>query len=250
MQTNLDSVGKRVACARKYRSLTQHELADKANIAQSSLATLEAERTKSSRNLVAIAMALDVPAEWLATGKHAGTAVGEIFVKAPAWDASPSEKNLHNILKTSVLGEYTTAYNATENSAITSSPVGLKLLAWTTTALLDPDHAYKRQLEQQSRFKWPFEHGARAFLLRVTRDFCVPELRENDLILIEPDAEAGVGKSIIAVSPSQEILLGRVLNSTAGKKLLTSVQTGSEQIHELNEQSKIVGVIASRLQRL
>lgn len=250
MQPNLNSVGKRVAYARKLRSLTQHELADKAKIAQSSLATLEAERSKSSRNLVDIALALDVPPEWLATGNHSGASLNDIFLKAPAWDAPAADKNLYQLLKQAVPGEYSTASASTSTTTIHSSSIGLKLLAWTTTALLNPDNAYKRQLEQQNRFQWPLPHAARAFLLRVTRDFAIPELKEDDLILIDPEEAPSVGRNIIAIHGSDEIIVGRVMNTPSGKTLLTSTASGSESLCELDDESKIVGVIMNRLQRM
>lgn len=48
---------------------TQQDLADKAGVSQGNIAHLESGRTKTSRNLVAIAEAVDAQPRWLAEGK-------------------------------------------------------------------------------------------------------------------------------------------------------------------------------------
>ena len=170
MSLNLDSVGKRVAYARKYRSLTQQELADRAGVAQSSLASLEAGRNKGSRSLVSLAKALDVPAEWLDSG-HNHEQTMDLLRSNLRSIPSAADQIVQRMLSDAVPGEQSAAYMQSEISPTDMvQPIGLKLLAWTARSLLDPDTAYKQNLEQQRRFQWPFPYSPRAFLLRATRD--------------------------------------------------------------------------------
>lgn len=250
MSLSLDSVGKRVAYTRKYRSLTQQELADRAGIAQSSLASLEAGRNKGSRSLVSLAKALGVPPEWLDSGQTQGKTVQELLMGALPQGASNAEKALHDVLKNAVLGEYSSAYQQSEASfGSTVQPIGLKLLAWTARSLLNPDTAYKQQLEQQRRFQWPFPHGSRAFLLRATRDFHIPNLREGDFLLIEPDAPVESGSNIVVVRSDDEILLGRVVDTPVSQLLMLATQPEQEQFYPLDASMRVVGVISEKLQR-
>jgi len=249
MSLSLDSVGKRVAYARKYRSLTQQELASRAGIAQSSLAALEAGRNKGSRSLVSLAKALDVPPEWLDSGQTFGMTVQEILLGQLSSGASTAEHTLHGLLKQAVLGEHSAAYEQAPMPADgAAQAIGLKLLAWTARSLLDPDTAYKQHLEQQRRFQWPFPHTSRAFLLRATRDLHIPDLRENDFLLVEPDAPVEAGRHIIVVQSDEEIRLGRVVDSQAGRFLLLATAPGHEELQPLDNTMKVAGVIASRLQ--
>ncbi|WP_341303249.1 LexA family transcriptional regulator [Pseudomonas sp. TMP25] len=250
MSLSLDNVGKRVAYARKYRSLTQQELADRAGIAQSSLASLEAGRNKGSRSLITLAKALNVPPEWLDSGQTQGKTVQELLLGVLPQDASNTEKSIHDVLKNAVLGEFTPEYQQSEASfSSTAQPIGLKLLAWTARSLLHPDTAYKQQLEQQRRFQWPFPHGSRAFLLRATRDFHIPNLHEGEFLLIEPDAPVEAGSDIVVVGSDDEILLGRVLDAPASQFLLLATQPGQEQLYPLDASMRVVGVIFDRLKR-
>lgn len=251
MSLSLDSVGKRVAYARKYRSLTQQELADRAGIAQSSLASLEAGRNKGSRSLVSLAKALDVPPEWLDSGQTQGKTVQELLMGALAQGASEAEKTLHGLLKQATLGEYSAAYQQSDApSGGSVQPIGLKLLAWTARSLLGPDTAYKQQLEQQRRFQWPFPHSPRAFLLRAPRDFCIPNLREDDFLLVEPDAPVEAGRNIVVVRSDDQILLGRAIDTPTGQFLLHAVEPGREELYPLDQNTQVAGVIFSRLQRV
>ena len=60
----------RLQQARKTKSLTQQELAEKAGVTQGTIFHLESGRNKSSRNILKIAKALDVNARWLMYGEN------------------------------------------------------------------------------------------------------------------------------------------------------------------------------------
>ncbi|WP_137822552.1 LexA family transcriptional regulator [Pseudomonas sp. D(2018)] len=68
MNQDLDTLGKRVAFARKLRRLTQADLATRIGIGQSSIATLEGGRSKSSRYMHRLAEVLNVSGRWLDEG--------------------------------------------------------------------------------------------------------------------------------------------------------------------------------------
>ncbi|PKG96300.1 hypothetical protein CXF92_00425 [Pseudomonas sp. Choline-3u-10] len=250
MNFSLDSVGKRVACARKYRSLTQQELADRAGIAQSSLASLEAGRNKGSRSLVSLAKALDVPAEWLDSG-HNHEQIMALLRGDLHQIPSAAEQSVQRMLKSAAPGERSTAYLRSDTVPKATEPsIGLKLLAWTARSLLDPDTAYKQHLEQQRRFQWPFPHSSRAFLLRATRNFGIPRFHEDDFLLIEPDAPIEAGRNVVVVRGDDEILLGRVIDSPNGLVLLASPDESNEELHAIDSNIRVVGVIISRLHRM
>ncbi|OQR35335.1 hypothetical protein BWR15_15495 [Pseudomonas sp. T] len=250
MSLSLDSVGKRVAYARKYRSLTQQELADRAGIAQSSLASLEAGRNKGTRNLVDLANALDVPADWLHSGQTGGKTVQEILLGQLLPNASSADQAIHGLLKQAVLGEDSSAYQQTATPAQnTAQAIGLKLLAWTARSLLDPDTAYKQHLEQQRRFQWAYPHSARAYLLRSPDHFYIPNLEEDDLLLIEPDAPITDRCNVVAVYANEEIIIGRVVDMPTGRCLVHAAEAGQEQYFPLDDEMKVMGVIAGRTQK-
>ncbi len=248
MKADLSSVGKRVAYARKFRGLTQHELAAKANIAQSSLATLEAGRIQSSRSLVQIAMALNVPAEWLANGGDSST-FQEVLLETPAWSASEAEKTVHRILSSAVLGEHAVFGSQSSSSSGEIPNSGLKLLAWRPNALRNPSAAEGVDLEQHRRFACPYKHSPEAFFLRVPSDFIMPQFRCDDLILVDPNVPPEQGNSVVVLHHDESITLGR-LESCGNQKFNVVLEERSTQVlYEITDRCLIVGTIIARLQR-
>lgn len=66
---NLQTIGERVAWARKQRQLTQQQLATTAGVAQSTIGSLESGQRSKPRELVSIAKALSASVGWLETGE-------------------------------------------------------------------------------------------------------------------------------------------------------------------------------------
>lgn len=66
---NLNTVGERIAWARSQRKITQAELARRAGVSQSAIASYEAGHRGRPRELVAIARSLDANVDWLDTGE-------------------------------------------------------------------------------------------------------------------------------------------------------------------------------------
>ncbi|MCY1313732.1 hypothetical protein D9M70_642820 [compost metagenome] len=81
------------------------------------------------------------------------------------------------------------------------------------------------------------------------RDYHIPNLRENDLLLIEPDDPVEAGRHVVVVRSDDEILLGRIVNTSAGQFVLTADHPGAEELHPLDASMQVAGVIFSRHQR-
>lgn len=237
----LDSVGKRVAFARTFRSLTQQELAKSSGIAQSSLASLESGRNKGSRSLVSLAKALNVSPDWLDTGKTYGRSLTQIlndgFYLGGNVSVAEGEANV------------AVSPQAPTTKGINNLNLGLRMLNWTARSIFDPETAYKQTIEGQNRFNWPHEHSEQAFLLRVPFDQHNPNVKAGDIILVEPHHEPAHGKVVIAMDAESEILLGRVIEAGQEKMLVQAKESGGERLHILDS-LLFGGVITSLYQAL
>lgn len=69
MTTSLNTFGERLLFAREKRGLSQDQLGEKAGVSQVTINHIETGRNASSKKLVNIARALNVPAEWLSDGE-------------------------------------------------------------------------------------------------------------------------------------------------------------------------------------
>jgi phage repressor protein C with HTH and peptisase S24 domain len=67
--TSVKSISERMKDAREQRGLTQPQLAERAGVSAGTIGNVEAGLRKNPRELLAIAAALQVEAEWLKTGK-------------------------------------------------------------------------------------------------------------------------------------------------------------------------------------
>lgn len=72
MSFDLNTIGGRIAFARKALDLTQSELGRLAGVGQSSIALLESGSTKAPKQALELANALQVPLEWLMHGECSG----------------------------------------------------------------------------------------------------------------------------------------------------------------------------------
>ncbi len=66
----MGDIGKRIKIARKYKGLSQDELAKRIGVAQQNIARWEkGERIPGAKNLIKISKALDVSIDWILTGE-------------------------------------------------------------------------------------------------------------------------------------------------------------------------------------
>jgi transcriptional regulator with XRE-family HTH domain len=237
----LDSVGKRVAFARTFRSLTQQELSDRAGIAQSSLASLESGRNKGSRNLVGLAKALNVSPDWLDSGKTLGRSLTQILNAGFYLGAEISDVPDESDIDKSV--------SAPSAMGSSNHNLGLRMLNWTARSIFNPESAYKQTHEGQNRFNWPHEHSDQAFLLRAPFDQHTPGVKSGDIMLVEPRHEPIHGKVVIAMDGEGEILLGRIAEVGQEKMLIQAKTAGDERIYNLGA-LLFGGVITSLYQLL
>lgn len=68
--TSVKTTAERLKHARKARGLTQAQLAKRAHVSQSTIGNLESGTRNKPRELMSIASALEVPPEWLESGKN------------------------------------------------------------------------------------------------------------------------------------------------------------------------------------
>lgn len=67
--TSVNTLGERLTYARELRGMSQQELAERASCTQGAIGNVESGERHSLRNLVAVARALRVSADWLYDGK-------------------------------------------------------------------------------------------------------------------------------------------------------------------------------------
>ncbi|WP_455231650.1 helix-turn-helix domain-containing protein [Geopseudomonas aromaticivorans] len=249
MSIDIKAVGKRVAYVRKIRGMTQHELAAKAKVAQSTLATLEAGRVETSRKLVNIAMAMDVPSEWLLKGDDSSIVIQDILFPRPTWDASEAEKSTNRLLRQMRFGEDVELTNNTA-PATTPPPQELPVISWLSTHLAKPQEFSRQDWELPKPVLCPFEHSAQAFYMRVPSDLMFPAFQEDDLILVEPGLEATHGRNVVVLHADGQTALGRL--ESFGKRwalIAMSAPPHERTVFPLTHACKIIGVITARLNR-
>lgn len=98
----LETLAERVADARASAGLSQAALAQKAGVTQSTIGNIESGGRKNPRELLAIAAALGVSAEWLKTGKpprHAAPPSYWPFSISPAEIQALDKKQLARLEK-------------------------------------------------------------------------------------------------------------------------------------------------------
>jgi len=224
---DLNTVGKRVAFARKSRSLTQQELAERAAIAQSSLASLEKGRNKGSRSLVRLAKVLNVSPGWLDTGDAGGRSLSEILSGGYYLGQAKGSEDIQESVVGAVL------------QGLQLDTIGVRLLSWTARSIFDHQTAYHQAIEGQRRFNWPYDHSPEAFLLRVPFDQYIPMIKSGELLLIEPNHEPSHGGLVVAMNAEGEIMLGKILDTHHGKMVLQAKEAGGERLYSLD--SLVVG---------
>ena len=74
--TGVNTLASRVTAARKAADLSQQDLADRSGVGQSTIGMIENGDRKNPRNLLEIARALNVSADWLKTGRGEMTPYG------------------------------------------------------------------------------------------------------------------------------------------------------------------------------
>lgn len=71
----METLADRLKMTRSIAKLSQTALADRSGVSQTTIASIESGRAGGSKHMIAIAEALGVPPEWLATGWHQGRSV-------------------------------------------------------------------------------------------------------------------------------------------------------------------------------
>lgn len=203
----LNSLGQRVLFVRRFRQMTQQEIAKLSGIAQSSLASLEADRNKGSRKLVSLAKSLNISPEWLYSGETNGLSINEILKAGFGLNTYSTDHgvNLHKGLETNK--------SRNDEEEPFGQAIGVKLLAWTTRSILSPGTAYGMRIGDQKRFGWPDDYSRTAYMIAAGDSARLINIKKGDHLLVEPDATANAGDRVIAIKDSKSILLGKALIS-------------------------------------
>jgi SOS-response transcriptional repressor LexA len=174
---NMRSLSERLSWARAQKSIrdgvdfTQDDLATKAGVSQGSIGHLESGRTRTSRKLTAIAAALGVDAIWLAEGK--GTPWPSV---SPVSNVAPAATGTRKI----PLVNYVQAGHMRE--VVDQHWVG------DTAEFLLTD----------------LDLSTGAFALSIKGDSMLPDFREGDRVIIDPEIQPLPGDFVVAKNGGEE----------------------------------------------
>ena len=225
----LESMGQRVAFARKYRGMTQHEVSALSKIAQSSLASLESGRNKGCRKVVGLAKSLNVSAQWIYSGETNGKTVEEILLAGYSFNEFSSFNSLpSHVDRQSDLSKE----NAADGFDV---KIGVKLLSWTTRSLLSPKTAYSKTIDDKRRFGMPCDYTDTAYLLQCPLVIKPIRINRGDHLLIEPEAIAKSGDLVIAIDNKENIILGKMLVLGSVSSVLVEFEFGKETILNVDD---------------
>ncbi|MFT0212856.1 LexA family transcriptional regulator [Pseudomonas sp. F1_0610] len=137
------------------------------------------------------------------------------------------------------------------NSNIDHEPIDLygkvPLISWVQAG------AFSEAMDYPEPEQWldcPFKHSDRAFCLRVTGKSMVPEYREGELLLVDPEVDPRHGRDVVVRTPDGMVTFKRYLNSEDGIHLQALNPDFEPQYLEIPENTIIVGtVIGSWIKR-
>lgn len=99
----METFSDRVKKSRKAAKLTQTQLAKVSGLSQATISDIERGRNASSRDVVALASALKVSAEWLTNGSKAGADESlDYFVRKASWVYQNASQEGRDFLNSSV----------------------------------------------------------------------------------------------------------------------------------------------------
>lgn len=225
----LESMGARVAFARKFRGMTQHEVADLSELAQSSLASLESGRNKGCRKVIGLAKTLNVPTEWLYSGETNGKTVDEILVIGYDYNEFPSTSSPN--------GQTSERSPISHDNKIGQfdEKNGVKFLSWTTRSISAPKTAYGKSIGEKSRFGLPYDYSDTAYLLQSKKTFKLVDINKGDYLFIEPDAIVKPRDLVIAIKDGTNILAGRIILADGILLIIHENDFGEESINKLSD---------------
>jgi SOS-response transcriptional repressor LexA len=170
--------------------LSQAELAARSGCSQGAINKILQGKSEKTRFLAEIAKALDVSADALA-GIGAGVSAASIGAVPPVTvegDAKPFDQNVQRA-----------------TGPVRQVPLISSVTAGKLTEICDPYAlgAYERLVMVHE------DVSARAFALRIVGDSMLPEFREGDIIIVDPDVTPQPGDYVVAKNHSEEATFKR-----------------------------------------
>lgn len=201
---NQQSFGERVTKLRKEAGLTQKQLADQLEVSLTSVQNYESGRIPNGEILVKLAAALNCSSEWLVTGTDA-------LAKAALPDVEASLQA--NIYK----GKETLTCADCEVTMIPMVEARLSAGSGSWEASADADRHYAFRTDFLRRKG----NTTAMVLMRVAGDSMEPEVKDNDVVLIDTSNTTPYPGRLYAVA-IQELVYLKMVNATPDKLVLTS----------------------------
>lgn len=191
--TCVNSLAERMKYARDQRGLTQPSLAKLAGVSQGTIGNLEAGLRKMPRDIVALADALHVRAQWLATGEGPMRPSGAVLIDLEANPDYPAIRRVRFRLSAGASGfgvEYTD-----EDAA----PIVFQR-AWFESRGYKP---------------------AKLFAVRVANGSMEPGLYDGDTVVVDTEDTQPADGAVFAVNYEGELVIKRLVRD-AGQWWLSS----------------------------
>lgn len=166
----MKTLAERLKFARENLSLSQQEVAKLAGISQPTYFKIENGLTLKPRNILDIAKALKVRADWLATGQ------GQMTAK-PTIEALKSKAD-------EIMGR--------TNGVEYTQPAHLY------PVINEVQAGHFTELGQDSFDEWRPAHHKGSYWLRIKGDSMTPDFAQGDLILVDKDRIASTGNYVVA----------------------------------------------------
>lgn len=177
----MNTLAERVKYAREQKGLSQHEVADKANISQPTYFKIENGLTQKPRNILDIATALNVNPQWLATGQ------GEM-----------TPRPTHDELMTKMQDIITHKQANPQSTQILSTHNPTPVISWVVAGSWDnaTDGITLDSLGNDVEYlPRPIGLSPQGFCLKVRGESMLPEFRPDEYIYVEPMIDVGALKN-------------------------------------------------------
>lgn len=195
----METIDQRLKWAREKRELTQMQLAELAGVSTGTIGNIEAGTRKNPRELLAIAHAVGVSAEWLKSGRGSPTGEGSQEPQKKL-DANAAQPNLRRVW---VVG---------------TTQGGVPERIWD-----DGDHP----VGSTDAFADAATIDSRAFAVRVVGDSMVPRYMPGEFALVEPGTEPELEDDVLVRLQSGETMLKKLLGRRG------HIRLGSYNNHEV-----------------
>lgn len=206
---NVITIADRLKKAREKSGLTQSQLAQKAKVAQSTIANIENGIRKRPRELLKIAKVLNVSPEWLENGIRL-----KIFTNA-----------LQKIDSHEYLGSVSTTIVPIRGAA----------------KMGENDGQY--EIVEDDGYVEAYSEDTQAYALRVKGDAMHPAIRHGSIVIVEPSGFCSVGEYVVihlkdGQKMIKELIISRlseiVVESVNGNKRQTIEKIDIEDMHPIS----------------